>query len=112
MAIFNKHLFMKGRLIIAFILFLLCLARIVNWIYFSTRKENENLEMTELNLKYVKTLPAFLQPLFQKPIIDTGICILFLTISGLLLIKEKKKIFFALAILSFVLAFWQLFSLM
>ncbi len=103
---------MKGRLIIATMLFLLCAARIGDWIYFSTRKENAGLEMKDLNLKYLQRLPAFLEPLCRHPAIDTGICILFLTIAGLLFIKEKKKVFFVIAVLSFLLAFWLLFSLM
>ena len=103
---FNNQLLMKGQLIIAFILFSLCLARVVDWIIFSTRKENANLEMKELNTKYVERFPAFLQAVFEKPVIDTGICILFFTITGLLFIKVKKKIFFVFAVLFFVLAFW------
>ena len=75
-------------------------------------KENEKLNWAEFKIKYNERLPSFLQPLYQKPIIIILILMIFFTVSGLLFINARKKIFFVLGILSFVLAFWQLFSLM
>ena len=103
---------MKKKIILAFILLFLGLSRVVDWIIFSSIKENENMDWTAFKIKYIARLPSFLQPLYQKPIIITVILMICFTVSGLLFINARKKIFFVLGILSFVLAFWQLFSLM
>ena len=103
---------MKKKIILAFILLFLGLSREVDWIIFGTMKENKNLDYPAFKIKYIARLPSFLQPLYQKPIIIILILMIFFTVSGLLFINARKKIFFVLGILSFVLAFWQLFSLM
>jgi hypothetical protein len=103
---------MKSKIIIALILLILGLTRVIDWVIFSTKKENESLSWEAFKIKYIEHLPVFLQPLYQKPIIITLILLVCFTIAGLLFIKVKKRIYFILGIISFVLAFWQLFSLM
>jgi len=102
---------MKGRIIIASILFVLGLTAVIDWIIFTRIKEYENLNWQDFKIKYVEHLPEFLQPLYRNPVISTMILFVFFTIAGILFMKTKKILFF-LGIISFVLAFWQLFSLM
>jgi len=103
---------MNKRMIVACLLLLLGVLHVTDWIIFSTNQENEKLDWTSFKSKYIEHLPSFLQPLYENPMIITLLLIICFTVSGLLFIKEKKKIFFVLGILSFILGFWQLFSLM
>jgi hypothetical protein len=103
---------MNKTIITAFLLLFLGLTRVIDWIIFSTKKENQDLDWNEFKQKYIEQLPSFLQPLYQNPILITTILIICFVAAGLLFIRTKGKLFFAFAIFSFVLAFWQLFSLM
>lgn len=109
--LYNKNT-MKIRLLIAFFLFGVGLARMVDWIIFSTNRKYSDLDWETFKIKYVERLPDFLQPLYKSPVVITTICILVFTVAGVLFLKEKRRSFFVIAIFSFVLAFWQLFSLM
>ena len=103
---------MKKKILLAFVLLIIGLVDVADWIIFSTSEGNENLSWTEFKSKYVARFPEFVQPLYQKPVITTTILIIFFTSSAIIFIKGKKKIFLALGILSFFMAGWQLFSLM
>lgn len=103
---------MNKRLFLAFFLLLTGIASIVDWILFSANNKQKPFDFAALKLKYEAHLPAFLRPLFHPPIIITGIYFLFFVVAGLIFLKEQKKGFKILAIFSFLLAFWELFSLM
>ncbi len=103
---------MKIKLIVAFIFFLVGMVNLVDWILFSVRDENKSMNWEDFKLKYLNRLPAFLQPFYERPILSTSIFIVLFSIAGLIFIKEDRKIFKALGIVSFVLGFWELFSLM
>ena len=103
---------MKPRVILAFLLLLLGLACVTDWIIFSSRKENESLEWYALKAKYVQHFPGFLQPLVQNAVLFTFICLLCFLIAGLILVKQKSKVYLAIAVFCFLMASWQLFSLM
>jgi hypothetical protein len=100
------------RTIIAFLLLVLGLISVIDWIIFSTEKLNQDLGWDEFKQKYTEHLPLPLQPLYQNPVLITAILIFCFVASGLLFLSAKRKAYFALAIFCFVLAFWQLFSLM
>lgn len=103
---------MNRRTIIAFVSLFLGLSDVVDWIVFSTDKKNENLDWQSFKTKYIQHLPSWLQPLYERPIIVTAILIAFFTFSGFVFVREKKKVFLVFGIVSFILAFWELFSLM
>jgi hypothetical protein len=104
---------MKKRRIFAFLLLAAGVADILDWMLFSDPvKNNKPFDFELYKEKYIEHLPAFLRPLYQPPIIITSICFLFFIIAGALFLKEQKKPYKYLAVFSFLLAFWELFSLM
>lgn len=103
---------MKIRLVLAFLFLLAGLADITDWMLYCARNREKPFDFAVFKRKYVEHLPGFLKPLYQPPIIITGICFLFFVVAGLIFQKEQKKVFKILAIFSFLLAFWELFSLM
>jgi small-conductance mechanosensitive channel len=103
---------MKAKIILAFFLFVIGLGIVTDWILFSIKKENEILSWPVFKLKYIHRFPEFLRSLIQNSLLFTLLCMGCFIVSGLIFIKNKQKVFLALGILSFVLAFWQLFSLM
>jgi hypothetical protein len=103
---------MRKGIVIALLLFLLGVIQLTDWILFSTREENKNLAIMNLNSRYLERFSPVLQSYFRNPIISTLACMLFFATASVLFFREKKKIFWILGIISFILAFWQLFSLM
>jgi hypothetical protein len=100
------------RILPAFILFFIGVIQIGDWLLFTLRSENEYMTTVDLNAKYAARFPSFLQFYFTNPIISTLTCMIFLGTAGVLFIREEKKIFLVLGVVSFVLAFWQLFALL
>jgi hypothetical protein len=103
---------MRIKIIIAFLLFISGLLQLIDWILFSIRAENEKLSMPELHAGYVNHFPAWLQAYFENAVISTLACMFLFAIASVLFITERRKLFLVLGIISFVLAFWQLFSLL
>jgi hypothetical protein len=103
---------MKVKLIVAFILFFIGVSIVTDWVNFSIKKENEILSWPDFKLKYVNRFPEFLQPLIQNSFLFTLLCMSCFIIAGFVFVKSKQKILFVIGIISFTLAFWQLFSLM
>jgi hypothetical protein len=103
---------MKAKFIPAFLLFFTGAGIVTDWIIFSVRMENEKLSWPGFKLKYVNRFPEFLQPLVQHSLLFTLLCMSCFIIAGILFIKNRQKVFFILGIFSFILAFWQLFSIM
>ena len=103
---------MKKKIILATSFFLLGSIQITDWIFFAYKGDNEKLNISDLNAKYEERFPPILQLYFHNPVVSTLVCFFLHLTAGLIFINTKKKIFFVLGILSFVLAFWELFSLM
>ncbi|HEX6428382.1 MAG TPA: hypothetical protein VF008_11875 [Niastella sp.] len=105
---------MSKKLIIvtASLFFALGLIQIMDWIIFCDRPGNDGLPMAEFYAKYLDRLPPLLQGYFRYPVVSTLACMLFFMLAGLLFLRLKKKPYRMVAIFTFVLAFWQLFTLM
>jgi hypothetical protein len=103
---------MRIKIVIAFLFFFPGLCQLVDWILFSIRTENEKLSMPELHAEYVAHFPSWLQAYFENAVISTLSCMMLFAIASALFITERKKLFLVLGIISFVLALWQLFTLM
>ncbi len=103
----------KTMVVVAFIAFFLGVWRMADWIIFVTQPEIKDLNFKDVVAKYDAHLPRWILPLFEGrsyPI--TLICIVLFTGAGVVFILQKHIGFKILAIVSFILAFWQLFSLM
>lgn len=100
------------RLSIAFILLLLGIAWVADWIIFAVQQENEQLPWNDFRLKYIARFPQSLQPFVANAVLVTCTCMLCFIIAGIIFIKEKRKPYTVLAIFAFIMAAWQLFSLM
>lgn len=89
-------------------------ARIIDWfVFWENNKQLAVSNFAALKVKYVARVPASTQPLFAGyPEPATVISIALFLVSGSILIREKGLLLRILAVLSFVLAFWNLFSLM
>lgn len=103
---------MKRKIIVAIVLFFLSFIQIADWIIFAYKGENENLNIADLNAKYTERFPSILQLYFGNTGISTLVCTLLFITAGLIFITEKGKKYFVAGILSFLMAAWQLFSLM
>lgn len=105
---------MKSKIAIAFVLLAIGLVDVVDWIIFSTRPAYRNLDWDAFKIKYVQHLPTWLQRLKKNPLISTITLFLFFLAAGLIFMNARKQgtAYLILAIFSFILAFWMLFSLM
>jgi hypothetical protein len=102
----------KLIIVAACLFFALGLIQIMDWIIFCNQPGIDSLSMAETNAKHLDSLPPFLQGYFRYPLVSTLACMLFFLFAGLLFLSLKKKPYRVVAIFTFVLAFWQLFSLM
>ena len=102
----------KLIIVAACLLFALGLIQVMDWIIFCNQPGNDALSMSELNAKHLDTFPPLLQSYFRYPLVSTLGCMLFFLLAGLLFLRLKKVPYRVVAIFTFVLAFWQLFSLM
>lgn len=105
---------MKSKLIFAFAFYFLGLLKIVDWFLFCKADNNfKTLEYNELKTKYISRFPDVIKPLFNsKPEIATIICFFILGIAGYIFIKMKSRFYMLLGISAFLLAVWNLFSIM
>ena len=103
---------MKIRLLLAFLFFVLGLLQLSDWILFSIRTEKRKMSLQEVHAEYVAHFPNWLQPYFENAIISTLGCMLLFAVASGLFISERKKPYLVMGIISFILGFWQLFSLM
>jgi hypothetical protein len=105
---------MKIKLIFAYLLFGVGTANIIDWFIFW--EQNKELALRNRNIfiaKYIERFPNFFKPLFDSNfLIDALLSILIFIISGIIFLKEKKVVYTILAIVSFIFAFLNLFSLM
>ncbi len=84
---------MKLKIFIAFLLFLLGLARIIDWIIFCSIEEYKILGWTEFKLKYYRRFPETLQPLLPKYQLLTFGCIACFVVAGIIFIKQRGRCF-------------------
>lgn len=103
---------MKVKIVIAFLLLFSGLAVLTDWIVFASKPENSRLEWNALKEKYVDHFWPFLQPLAQNAVLFTLVCMACFVVAGLIFISRQQRGYFILGIFSFVMAGWQLFSLM
>jgi hypothetical protein len=103
---------MRIKIVIAIFLLALGLIQLIDWIIFAIRTENEKLSASEIHAEYVSHFPVWLQAYFENTVISTLACMFLFAIASVLFITERRKLFLVLGIFSFVLAFWQLFSLL
>lgn len=102
--------FMGTKLIIAILFFIGGALPVVDWLYYCSVTDN-NLEWAQFKTNYFNRFPSSFHLFFQYNII-TAISIILLTVSGFLFVKTHKKYFQLIGAIAFILAFWQLFSLM
>ena len=102
----------KLIIVAACLFFALGLIQIIDWIIFCNQPGIDSLSMPETNAKYLDRLSPLLQGYFRYPIVSTLACMSFFLLAGLLFLRLEKKLYRVVAIFTFVLAFWQLFSLM
>ncbi len=103
---------MKPKLLIAFILLLIGLIYVADWIVFSTREQNESMPWEDFKIKYYKRFPEVLQPLIINYPFLTFFSMFCFVGAGLIFINRKGRAYFILGLFSFLMAGWQLFSLM
>lgn len=105
---------MKFKILFAFMLFLTGAADLINWIVYS---ENNSIlaesNYSQFKENFIANFPGYLQPLYKGyPAPVSLILIVFFVTAGIIFLREKKLFYRIMAILSFVLGFWNLFSLM
>lgn len=102
---------MKLKVNIAILLFIVALVSVIDWVVFSVK--NDSLKFNEIKAKYAERLPNSIQNFYME---STGLVTFFFMlcflISGIILIRENNKIFKVIGAISFLLSFWELFSLM
>jgi len=102
---------MKSKILIAFILLLVGLVYVVDWIIFSTREENESMPWEDFKIKYYKRFPEVLRSLIETPLFTLLIILCFVS-AGIIFVNKKQRAYLILGWFSFLMAGWQLFSLM
>ncbi len=107
---------MRIKILIAFILLFIGLVYVTDWIVFFIQEENKKMPWEEFKLKYVKRFPDFFQPIVKDAKLFTVIFMTCFAVSGLIFINDfvnnNNKAYFIIGLFSFVMAGWQIFSLM
>ncbi|SRR5260221_9484445 len=105
---------MKIKLIFAYLLFGMGAVKIVDWfIFWGKNKELALRNRSIFIAKYVERFPNFFKPLFDTNfLLDALLSIIMFVIAGVIFLKEKKVVYTIFAIVSFIFAFLNLFSLM
>ena len=107
---------MKTKLIFAILLLLIGISDIIYWFtYWNLNEKIALIDFTKFKKNYISTFPSFIRPLYEtNPPISTVLLFIMFIISGIILLKFYKEniLFKILSIIAFVLAFWELFSLM
>ncbi len=104
---------MKKRIVLALITCIVGIIYILDWIIFAEQNVDLHDDFPALKAKYVSRFPEFIKPLIESNPQPAAIlfAILF-ALCGAVFIRENKVIFKVLAVTSFILAFWNLFSIM
>lgn len=104
---------MKKTTILALIIYAFGIVYMLDWIIFATQNDALHDDFPALKAKYVSRFPEFIKPMIESNPQPAAIlfAILF-ALCGVVFIRENKVIFKVLAVTSFILAFWNLFSIM
>lgn len=104
----------KLKLAVAFILFATGTATLVDWIIFWEQNKELALKNRKVFIdKYVGRFPDFLERLFTARFPwDPVLLMVLFSIAGLIFVKQKRRAYMVLGIVSFLFAFWNLFTLM
>ena len=105
---------MKSKLILVFTFYFLGLLKIIDWLLFCNSDNNfKTLKYNELKIKYISRFPDVMKPLFDsKPELASVISFFIIGIAGYIFIKMNSKFYIALGFSAFLLAVWNLFSIM
>lgn len=102
--------------ILAILLMLIGISDIIYWfVYWNLNEKLALSNFNEFKVNYINSLPSFIKPLYEtKPPLSTILILVVFVLSGFLFWKSSKsgKVFRVAAIVAFILAFWELFSLM
>ncbi|MBA5245741.1 hypothetical protein H1R16_02245 [Marnyiella aurantia] len=99
----------KNYLFPAFVFFIGAVSVLLDWIIFW--KKNYQGDFPELREAYINHFPNFLQPFFNSKL-STFFFVLACSAAGWIFLKQQHLIYKLLAVSSFLLAFWYLFTLM
>jgi hypothetical protein len=103
----------KSILGVAFILYILGVAVIVDWITFCEKNNELSGDFIHLKAKYISRFPNFIQPFFnlnpQPAAVFFGLGFI---AAGSVFIRQNHKAYKVLAITSFAFGAWNLFSIM
>lgn len=105
---------MKISILLGIFLYILGLVKLIDWFIFWNR--NKQIALTNYNLfklNYFNHFPDILKPIIGlNHEIGTYLSLIIFVISGFLFHKESHRFWKILSISSFILAGWNLFSLM
>ena|SRR5690606_4060711 len=99
----------KNYLFPAFVFFIAAVSVLLDWIIFW--KTNYQGNFQELRNDYLNHFPNFLQPFFNLKF-STFFFALASAAAGWIFLKQQQLVYKLLAVSSFLLAFWYLFTLM
>jgi hypothetical protein len=105
----------KSRLLIglAFILYILGVLKIIHWNwYWNNNNEQRQQNYFKFIENYRESISKYIPAYKEYPYMLEIISVFIFCIAGYIFIKQKTLFFKILAISSFLLAFWNLFSLM
>ena len=99
----------KIYLCLAFVLYAVGVFVIVDWIVFAENDQSDS--FYELKAIYISHFPEFLQSFFNERL-SALVFVFTFTVAGLIFLDHKSRGYRILGISSFLLAFWEIFSLM
>jgi hypothetical protein len=105
----KKIIMNRISLFLAFAFYILGMTMIIDW--FIYWEYNYNNDFNELKVKYYDRFPDLLQTILQSRLSAVFFILTFIY-SGIIFIKRKHIIYKILGITAFILAFWNLFSIM
>ncbi len=100
-------------LAIAFFFFLLSIFKIIHWnLFWSNNEELRKRDYFKFIEKYRDEVANYIPQIKQFPLMLEVVSLLILCFAGVIFLRQKNIFFKILAITAFILAFWNLFSLM
>jgi hypothetical protein len=93
---------------LAFLFLIVASLQIIDWMVFCNRNRSVK-DFTDLMQVYKTRFPSWYGSHLR---FATGVWAVFLYVAGFVFIRQQKKFYTILAVLCFILGFWNLFSLM
>lgn len=104
---------MKKAIIPTLFFFICGIAYMLDWIIFAEKNNDLYDGFPELKAKYVSRFPEALHLLFENnPQPAAILAFIVFTVCGFVFFKNNTIIFKVLGVIAFLLAFWNLFSIM